>query len=276
MAASYLIGLDGSAFADAALSLGLRWAKRTGAKLVGIVAVDEPGITRSEPVGVYGDFYKQDRDTSLLAVARRGAQDALDRFASRCAEAGVPYESRLQTGDPVACLTHEAADHDLTFLGRQTFFRHETQEGCDETLPQIVRGAGRPVVVVPETVPADGSVVVAYDASPPSVRALESFAASGLADGLRVTVVSVHDDQAVAERRADDAVRVLRHDGFDARPVVRVGDRQADSILGEVRESGAGLLVMGAYGRSHVREFLFSSTTARILDECPVPVFVRH
>jgi nucleotide-binding universal stress UspA family protein len=276
MAGLYLIGLDGSAFADAAVELGLRWAKRTGAKLVGLAVVDEPAITGPQPVGIYGDYFKHERDESLLAGARVRADDFLRRFVARCADAGVPHEGRRVEGDPIVSLAHAACDHDLTLLGRQTFFRYQTQEGCDETLPGVVRECGRPVVAVPESLPQGQSAVVAYDASPPSVRALEAFRASGLAAGIRVRVVSVDEDRAVAQRRAEEAALFLRHDGIDAEAAPTAGDGQSALILGAVREFGAGLLVTGAYGRSHIRELLFGSTTARVLAACPVPVFMRH
>ena len=38
----------------------------------------------------------------------------------------------------------------------------------------------------------------------------------------------------------------------------------------------AGLIVMGAYGRSPLREFFGTSLTRTILTESPVPLFVYH
>ena len=38
----------------------------------------------------------------------------------------------------------------------------------------------------------------------------------------------------------------------------------------------AGMLVMGAYGQSVLREFFLGSVTRMILQECRVPVFCFH
>ena len=47
MLSSILIGLDAPAHAVALEELGIRWARRFGATLVGLATIDEPGILRS-------------------------------------------------------------------------------------------------------------------------------------------------------------------------------------------------------------------------------------
>ena len=49
MLGSILIGLDTPKHAAALADLGIRWAKRTDATLVGLAIVDEPGIRAIEP-----------------------------------------------------------------------------------------------------------------------------------------------------------------------------------------------------------------------------------
>jgi hypothetical protein len=49
MLGSILIGLDTPRQADTLVELGIRWAKPTGATLVGLGIVDEPGIRAIEP-----------------------------------------------------------------------------------------------------------------------------------------------------------------------------------------------------------------------------------
>ena len=56
---------------------------------------------------------------------------------------------------------------------------------------------------------------------------------------------------------------------FDLR--VLVGE-PLDSILAQLRESGANLVVMGTHGRTGVRRLLFGSVTEAILRVAPVPV----
>ncbi|MIL10174.1 universal stress protein, partial [Salmonella enterica subsp. enterica] len=48
------------------------------------------------------------------------------------------------------------------------------------------------------------------------------------------------------------------------------------AIVAHTLENGADLLVMGAYGHSWLREFLFGGVTRSILETTPVPTFVSH
>jgi nucleotide-binding universal stress UspA family protein len=50
----------------------------------------------------------------------------------------------------------------------------------------------------------------------------------------------------------------------------------AQVLLEQVRELEAGLLVMGASGRSSVREFFGTSLTRTMLEQSPVPLFLYH
>jgi nucleotide-binding universal stress UspA family protein len=45
-------------------------------------------------------------------------------------------------------------------------------------------------------------------------------------------------------------------------------------IAEKVRTAGIDLLVMGAYGHSHIREFIVGSTTNKLLRSCTVPVLM--
>ena len=49
-----MIGIDNTRSSVAALRLGVRWARRSGATLVGLGIVDEPGIRAIEPAWPVG------------------------------------------------------------------------------------------------------------------------------------------------------------------------------------------------------------------------------
>jgi nucleotide-binding universal stress UspA family protein len=47
-------------------------------------------------------------------------------------------------------------------------------------------------------------------------------------------------------------------------------------ILYSIKDKGANLLVMGAYGSSRIRELLFGGVTKEILDQIDIPVLLSH
>ena len=69
----------------------------------------------------------------------------------------------------------------------------------------------------------------------------------------------------------------LRWDGFTAsvRRLKPGADGAAETLLMAAREQ-AGLLVMGGYGHSRLREWIFGGFTQRILRGAEAPVLIAH
>ena len=273
---SILVGVDGSPAGDAARDLGLRWARRCDALLVGLGVVDQPSITRPESVPLGGGAFGGHRDEVRLTRARRQVEEFLQRFALRAGEAGVAHKLLEETGSPLEVLTREAQRFDLVVLGRQTHFHFATQQGPDDVLAKLLKNPPRPVVAVPETpVPESSTAVVAYDGSLQAARALFALRASGLADGAEVHIVAVGSDHVEVGRHADRAVDfLLFHDVRATRHVVSPEPSVAEALLHQAAAVDAGLLVMGCYGQPALRELFLGSVTATLLKQSPLPLFL--
>jgi len=277
MLKSILLGLDGSPSADAALELGIQWAKRFDALLAGLGIVDEAAIRAPEPEPIGGGYYKHERDEELVQAAHRAMEQVLERFAARCAEAGVAFDRLENAGVPYQAVLRESQRYDLVLFGHETHFRFGTQNRPDETLWNVLKQAPRPVVVAPPELHGGASNVLAYNGSPQADRALQAFQSSGLDLGEEVCVLSLGDDPEETGRQAQSAAESLRRHRINAAAHTRApagGVHQA--ILEEVRKRNARLLVMGAYGHSTVREFLLGSVTKDVLRASPAPVFLCH
>ena len=277
MLRSILIGLDGSNYSTAAIDLGIRWAQRSGATLIGMGIVDEPGILAPQMVALEGGQYFFEANNELVNDARQRVEGFLDEFAQRCASEGVKCRLLEEVGSPDEQILNDTKPYDLIMLGRQTYFHFETQDRPDNTLRTVLRNSSRPVVTVPENPPEGTSVVVAYNGSTEADRALQAFLGLELTDSEPVHVISIDDNPETAQRWASQASAFLRiHDvQVQSHPLAIEGSVK-DTILARVRELNAHLLVMGAYGRSMWREVIFGSLTDSVLQESPVPLFLCH
>jgi nucleotide-binding universal stress UspA family protein len=278
MLKAILVGLDGSAYSRTAVDLGIQWAKRFDALLVGLGVIDEVTISGYEFLRL-GPPQSHPRrwDTDLVAAARRKVEQFLERFALRCAEEQVACKILEDVGAPGERIVLEAQRYDLILLGRRTYFRFETEEGIDDTLRRVLKGTPRPVVTVPKGLRPGGPVLVAYDGSLEAARAVQAFQATGLGEGCDVHVLCVDPAFPEAARRAGRAAEFLRFHGARAvaHPLACEGP-PAKAILEQVRRLGPCLLVMGAYGQRGWREFLFGSVTGSLLETSPVPLFLYH
>lgn len=79
--------------------------------------------------------------------------------------------------------------------------------------------------------------------------------------------------------RGNDADRLVRNlvwHGLQARHVPLGSGRDPVEVLLTAVPSDAGLLVMGGYGHSRLREWVFGGFTRRVLEEAPLPVLLAH
>jgi nucleotide-binding universal stress UspA family protein len=277
MIQNILVGLDGSASSETAVTLAVRWGLRTGATVVGLGVVDEPTIRGVRIASRRASYSQVQWEEKQLDDARLQVRRFLDRFTQRCNEAQVPCRALEEVGQPAERILFLSDDHDLTLLGRQAYYHHASHAEADDTLEIVLHHSRRPIVVVGEQLPESRAVVVAYDSSRPAVRALEAFQRAGLEDWQTVRVVSVAGEEEQARRSAEEAARFLCFHNIPAEARPHVGGRRAaDVLLHEVAELGAGMLVMGAFSRSAVKESLYGSTTEAILEAAPSVLFVHR
>ena len=279
MLRSLLVGLDGSADCAAAIDLGIRWAKQFDILLVAIGVVDEPTIRGSQPAGRIPASYRPAYD-QLLKESRRNVEQTLEKFAIRCSEERVACKLLEEEGQPCERILMELQRYDLLILGCKTHFTYGSERRPCVTLEHVLRNSPRPVVVVPQPLSdkKTHAVVVAYDGSLQSARALQSFLATGLSEIGAVHIVSVHAESAVeAARTADHAAEFLRfHDVESVRvPIVAAGS-PSKPFLDYATEHNAALIVMGAYGQPRISEFFLGSATCDALQNSSIPLLLYH
>jgi nucleotide-binding universal stress UspA family protein len=278
MVKEILVCLEGSPSGSRAVDVALDLARELDAALVGLAIVDEPDIRAGAATPIGGASFKKERDEALLDDARRHAKEWLDGFTLRCRAAEVLGLATEVNGRPAATILREARRRDLTILGRQANFRFETDDSDWQTRDKVLRGAGKPVMIVPEGQGStSASALVAYDGTAAASRAMQSFAQSGLARGRELHVVSVGDDGAVAWEMAERGCGIFHELGLRATAHHVVSLRTtAEAILEQRDKIGAGLIVQGAYAHSRFSRLLWGSVTKEILEKTTVPLFLHY
>jgi nucleotide-binding universal stress UspA family protein len=254
MVKDILVCLEGSSSSRRAIEVAIGLALRLPATLVGLAIVDEPDIRAGQATGIGGAAFKQQRDEVLLKDAHERAQEWIDAFAARCAEASVAAHTLELRGRPADMIVEELQRHDLTVLGRHVNFRFETAEQDSVTRDQVLKRAQKPVLVV-----------------------LRSFAQSGIARDRPVHVASVDDNGAIAWETATRGCTRLRELGIEATAHNIVSTLStAEAILERRDKLDAGLVVMGAYVQSRFSRLFWGSVTHEMLEKTSVPLFLHY
>ena len=274
-----LVCLEGSASTVTAIEVAIEIARSRGASLAGLAIVDEPDIVSGSATSIGGASFKKDRDEALLEDAHAHAAEWLEGFVRRGRAAGVPVRALELTGRPAEMILEEVPKHDLTVLGRHVNFKFETQEHDRYTRDRILRRCGKPVIVVPEHPATAGPrVMLAYDGSSAALRALRSFAASGLARQRLLHVATVDDDGANGFEIASQGCALLRREfGLVAEPEnVVSAEPIVEALLARRTRLDAGLIVLGGYVPSPLARLMWGSVTHGILEHTVVPVFLHY
>ena len=277
MLRSILVALDATPASIAAQAFAIEIARRCQCRIAGLAVFDRAHITAPAAVGIGGMAYKQHRDQVKLAEARDFLTRIEAGFEQSCEAIGAIWQVIEAEGVPHELIEQESARHDLLVIGKDTDFHFDEDPSIADAVQKLLHENSRPIIVCPESAPADGPVLVTHDGSVRASRAIHMLALLGLAKGRALHVVSIAKDRSGAEEQARLAADLLIKHEYDVTVHGVASDAEpADIILAQRQALDATMIVMGAYGQSAWHDFFLGSTTKRLLSACPCPLFVHH
>lgn len=241
--------------------------------LEGCCVIDLSRLAPRESTPIGAGSFKAERDRQVVFKARQSATLNIQQLFKACSNHQVPCESHIYEGETVQILTDAAQRADLMICGNSdTGDIHE-----HSLLQKLLKQVARPVIVVPRGDIQSRAVLIAFDGSPQAGRALAAFAESGMAEDRDISLVCLGKDFKQANQIAQNAAVFLgRHHIAATIMSAEIDSDIAAQILQTANQVAAGLLVMGSFGNSAVREFFLGSVTKHVLKSSPIPVFLYH
>ena len=148
---------------------------------------------------------------------------------------------------------------------------------------QVVMAVGRPVIVLPAKGDATISlneIVVGWDGGREAARAaFDALPLLKTAAKVRVVRIDPQKDPALrgSVAGADLAESLARHGiKAEAQGYPTDGLDEGQALMRCAEDTGAGLIVMGAYGHSRLAEFIFGGATRFVLTRMTKPVLMSH
>jgi nucleotide-binding universal stress UspA family protein len=274
-----LVSADGGAGDAVRIDVAARLAQRRDGRLTGLFVVPPsrlPGYIEAEiPAAVRAR--REEMIAEEVDASRRLFEDAARRHGvlDHC-------EWRVVNGDPTETATLHGRYADLVVAGQPEPGRRG--DGEPARVEDLLFDCGRPVLMVPYAGRFDTvgeRIVVGWNATREAARAV--------GDGLplliaarKVVVMSVNPQRAGANGLGDapgaDIARHLSRHGCRVE-AAQVSTDQVDpgeAMLNVVSDEAADLVVMGAYGRSRMREMILGGMTRFMLRHATVPVLLSH
>lgn len=231
-----------------------------------------------EYAAVLSPAWLEEREAEVKILDKRAL--VVSQFLSRSAvsaDVSKNYPDAAWAGETIG---RRARYADLVVMGPELANSGELK---DRVIEGSLFSSGRPILIVPK---AEGvtlkpkRVLVAWDASLEASRAVrESLDILAGADEVRVVMIDPVEGERYhgAEPGADLAAYLARHGvkvSVDRLP--SSGHRVVEVLGRHAVDSGAELIVMGAYGHSRLRERIFGGVTRSMIDESALPILMAR
>lgn len=202
-----------------------------------------------------------------------------DRVAKRLQRFDPPAEMRsVETfaGAIDDVVAYNAIHADLVIMARSGDALNAA------AIEAVLFRSGRPLLLAPpdwRSGPIGQRVLVAWEPKREAARALAD-AAPFLEGADEVAVVTVDAKPpfgASSPPGVDIAAHLARRGvDVDLRNVDGLGRTVEDALIDEARAIDADLIVMGGYGHSRLRQFVFGGVTRALTERSPLPLFLSH
>lgn len=214
-------------------------------------------------------------DAKRSKLAQEAARQLLAFARDRATALGVTrLDGRMRHGELVDTLQEVEADARLFVLGEHYHATRPSRIHLDHHVERVIRSVKRPVLVATQDhFEAPSRFVIAFDGSPTARKTVETVAASPMLKGLSAVVAMAGADSATAQQQLEWARQTLAAVGFEV-TMARVPGEPEQALPELIKSEAVGLLVMGAYGHSRIRQLIVRSTTTTLLRLSKVPVLI--
>jgi nucleotide-binding universal stress UspA family protein len=280
MIKSILIPLDPSPYTDNAIKIGSAVAKMYDAHLTGLVVLDIEGIEKQiGPVPLGASYYAEHLEEKHKKHAQERIDKLVDNFEKKCKEAGVNYSVARNQGSPSERILHESIYYDMVITGLRTYYNFETSDKPGDSLDKILSESITPVYGVPEVLQLPDTnkekikVLIPFNASPASARAMQRMCQLMAPDMAEPRLLMSHDDEEIARASLENAKRYIELHGFE-NVVTYYTDQNIIDACKIDHLDWADVVVVGAHSKHGIFDFMVGSLTNYLIKLNKKPVLI--
>ena len=234
-------------------------------------------------IGEYDAYALPDGWQEEVDKANAALEDLRASISEYLADQGASAEVRVISGEAAAlpdALARAALTYDLVLLGDD--LRDDDRLFGDVVRATLFRAPAGVMINAVTSVSAlqPKSVFLAWKAGLPSARAIH--AALPILRAAADVTVAMFDPISTrlrdGENPGSDVAAWLNHQGckVTVHPYPSGGEEIGTVMMKRAQETGADLIVMGAYDHSRLREVVFGGTTRTLIEQRDYPVLLCH
>ncbi|MGP8231863.1 MAG: universal stress protein [Methylovirgula sp.] len=221
----------------------------------------EPIIEAEEQLRKAGDVTVAELTQKLAKIAIPGTIRRLDVGASQVVGLGV------------------AEAHWADLFVASVPYQCEPILYWDQLVEAVMFESGHGIYLIPaasKAPPELNSILIAWKPTREAAHAIaEALPLLKAAKNIRLVTIDSEEDAVPETSRIVD---YFKHHGIDVEVRTLASERKSvpEILLREAHSINAGLIVMGAYGHSRLREWILGGATREIIEKSDIPVLLAH
>lgn len=213
-------------------------------------------------------------DEQRSKIALQLGKELLNSVVDQAKSAGVQeIESIQRHGDLVESIIDLEAQTRLIVIGRSGKGHDDNVNVLGDNIETLLRKATHPVLLIPDKFKTPDSFMIAYDGRETANKALQKVIDGGLLHGLHCHLVAVKNNLAGQQSKFTAAQQKLQDEGFNVTSAFVEGNIH-ETLMAYKQANDIGLIVMGAFGHSKIRQMFIGSNTIKMLKQTNVPLVV--
>ncbi len=175
-------------------------------------------------------------------------------------------------------LVKQSVYADLLVFSYNVFFNPETGKPDSTFIYQLLKGCNCPVLILPVDINAIENVIFTYDGKESSVFAIRMFSTlfSESMKDKEITILTVTPSAEEEMKNERLLLELVKQHHTNVGVQLLEGTNISEEIMSFAESVSNPLIVMGAYGRSHISNLFIPSVAKNILKQSRHPIFIAH
>ena len=270
-----LVGIGGTEYTDVAIERALEIAKIHDAVVTGVTIVDMKRLQRVGPVPLGGAAYADKLRKKRTDITKERIDRAMARCEDGCRKSGIACRIGQETGDPFELMISHSRYNDLTIFGLRSLFDYGFTPEPRDALIRLVSQGVRPIIAVSPEYREIHKVLVAYNGSMESAKAMRRYVQLRPWVDASLRIVYFGDEDGKALELMEDASEYCRAHGLTAETDVVAGPAK-NGLITYARENDFDLIVMGNSSRSILMRQIVGDTVLNTIQQADRPLFLAQ
>jgi len=213
-------------------------------------------------------------DGKMARLTHKRGRAILDDARDILQGSGVSQVNTMLRNDGIVETVQDfEKDADLIVIGKRGEGTESDELHLGSNFERVVRASHKPIMVASNVFRPVKRALIAFDGGVSAMKAVNYLARNRAFNDIELNLLNVTEPTAKVKKQLEHTAVLLRDAGYTVVTTIQPGQPEI-VICNKIKTENFDLLVMGAYGHSHIRNLIIGSTTTTMIRSCKIPVLL--